>query len=102
MDSIQSTFTDALNSDRPTLAMFYDVNDPHCREQEPVLEEASDRMSGKAHFFAINKDTEPELVSRYHVHAYPTFILFVDGQESWRTTGRTPAHELEDMVSRFV
>lgn len=68
----------------------------------PVTREAAEKLAGMAHFFEIDAAQHDDLRQKYHIHAYPTFILFVDGQEAWRATGRTPESELSDMVKRFA
>lgn len=99
---LENRLNQALNSDRPTLVMFYEPNDPRCREEWPAVEATATRMSGKSHIFCVDVTENPNLKTKYHIHAYPTFILFSDGQEAWRATGRTPQSELEDMINRFA
>lgn len=101
-DAVAERLEQALNGDRPTMVMFYESDDPRCIEEKPIVDEVAGRMSDKADFFCINASTELDLKAKYHLHAYPTFIVFRDGQEAWRATGRTSAGELEDMVKRFI
>lgn len=101
MDTYDNIFDQAINADRPTLALFYEATDPRCQEELPVMRETASRLGGEAHFFEVDCAEHPELKERYHIHAFPTFILFSDGQEAWRATGRTPFGELKDMVDRF-
>lgn len=102
MSVLEQRLTEALNGDRPTLVMFYDLTDPRCVDEIPVALKAADKMAGQAHFFDIDVREYPDLKDKYHVHAYPTFILFVDGQQAWRADGRIPEAELEDMTHRFT
>lgn len=101
MSVLAQRFTEALNADRPTVAMFYDPADPRCREEMPAVLKAADEEGGKARFFEIDITANPDLKEKYNIHATPTFILFSDGQEAWRAEGRIPTAELEDMVTRF-
>ena len=82
-DVTAERLTQAINSDRPTLVM-------------------SDAMAGKAHFLAVNAAVDFAIKDKYDVRDYPTFLVFRDGQEVRRATGRISGRELEDMLFRFV
>lgn len=97
----EQTLNEMLNADRPTLVMFYEPTDPRCQEEMPQFDEAVSMLDGQAHIAKIDATATPAIAAKYHVHNYPTFILFTDGQEAWRTIGRTPYAELKDMVKRF-
>lgn len=102
MSTLENELAQMLNADRPTLVMFYSQNDPHSIEELPVFNEAIEKYNGEAHVLKIDADQNADLCKKYHVHAYPTFILFIDGQESWRATGREKLSELADMIHRFA
>lgn len=91
----------ALLEAKPTLVEFYTAGEAHSDETLPVITELSARIGDKANIIAVDTTANPELVAKYHIHSVPTWIIFSDGQEAWRTGGRLPLHELEDMVARF-
>ena len=62
---------------------------------------AARELEGTAKSIEVNCDERPELKATYHIHAYPTFILFRDGMEAWRAEGRIPERELDAMVRKF-
>ena len=102
MDTLENILGQDLEADRPTLAMFYSPADPRCRQELPVMRKTARLHGGQAHYFEVDVDKYPDLKEKYHIHAYPTFILFSDGQEAWRAEGRLPESELADMVHRFA
>ena len=101
-DVTAERLTQAMNSDRPTLVMFFMADDPVCVGEKGIFDEVSDAMAGKAHFLAVNAAVDFAIKDKYDVRDYPTFLVFRDGQEVWRATGRISGRELEDMLFRFV
>lgn len=103
MDNLSTTLEKDLLTAKPTLVEFYDHNQLHSRETLPTDDKLRDHIGNRANLVLIdtsNSANEP-LAKKYHIHATPTWILFVDGQEAWRTTGRLPLSELVDMLHRF-
>lgn len=92
----------ALTETRPTLVEFYTSGEAHSDETLPVITELSAKTGDKANVIAVDTRTNEELVKKYHIHSVPTWIIFRDGQEAWRTGGRLPLSELEDMIARFA
>ena len=102
MIHLENLINEAVNSDRPTMLMFYSKNDKSSREEMPVEGAAAGEMSGKAHFFQIDGDFDTMLRDKYNVKGYPTFVLIRDGQEVWRNEGRLTFAEIRNMVNKFV
>ena len=97
----ERNFHDAIESDRPTLVMFYKDNSGRSENELPKMIETARKLSGEGHFYEIDCSVFPDLRDKYHIDTYPTFILFMDGEEAWRACGSLPVSELEDMVHRF-
>lgn len=91
-----------LNMAKPTLVEFYAPWCPHCQRMMPIVEELKQIIGDKANIVQVDGDESPELMDKYHVHSYPTWILFKDGQECWRDGGEKPLSELKDMLDRFI
>lgn len=100
-ESLDKLLVDYLGGSKPTMVEFYDPNCDKCLKTIPVLGELRDKFAGRANVVAVDKDASGDLVQKYHVHSYPTFILFKDGQEVWRDGGAKPLSELTDMIHRF-
>ena len=67
----------------------------------PVMNRLIDETKEIATVAQIDGDKDEALVEKFHVHSYPTFIIFKDGQEAWRDSGEKPYSELKDMIDRF-
>lgn len=97
-----ATLEKALKEVRPTLVEFYTAGDAHSEETLPVVKELKDLTGDKANVLTVETGANAALVEKYHIHSVPTWIMFRDGQEAWRTGGRLPLSELQDMVNRFA
>lgn len=103
MDNLSTTLENDLLTARPTLVEFYDHSQLHSRETLPTDDKLRDHIGHRANLVLVDTADERNkpVAEKYHIHATPTWILFVDGQEAWRTTGRLPLSELTDMLHRF-
>lgn len=93
----------ALNdTSRPTLAEFYADWCPHCQRMMPVIAKLRQELRDSAHIVQIEGERDQDLMEKYHVRSFPTWIIFEDGQEAWRDSGEKPLSELKDMLERFI
>ena len=99
--STKDILAQALQDSKPTLVEFYKPGCSRCAMTMPIVDELKERQEGKANVIQINSAENADLVEKYHVHSYPTWILFRDGQEAWRDGGEKPLSELTDMLHRF-
>ena len=102
MADLKHTLEVALNEAKPTLAEFYADWCPHCQRMMPIVAELKQIIGDKANIIHIEGDHNEDLMDKYHVNSYPTWILFKDGQEVWRDGGEKPLSELRDMIDRFI
>jgi len=101
-NKLDARLVDYLGQSKPTMVEFYNPKCSKCLQTLPVLDELKAKFTDRANVVAVNKDDSQDLVEKYHLHSYPTFILFKDGQEVWRDGGAKPLSELTDMVRRFL
>lgn len=96
-----SEVENALTDTKPTLVEFVTAGDPRSEETLETVAELKAGNNSKVNVFTVETSANPELVKKYHIHSVPTWIIFRDGQEAWRTGGRLPLDKLVDMVNRF-
>lgn len=70
-----------------------------CRMLSPILEELSEKLSGKAVFAKLNVDDVPEIAQRYEVTSIPTVMIFKDGQIKDIKVGVQPASVYENIIN---
>nr|RNJ67238.1 MAG: thioredoxin [Leptolyngbya sp. IPPAS B-1204] len=88
------------DSDLPLLVMFYA---PWCGPShlmDTVLEQVESRMSQELRIAKINSEAHPDLATRYHVHALPSFVLFKQKQPIGQIEVEQTEHLLS--VERFI
>jgi thiol-disulfide isomerase/thioredoxin len=67
----------------------------YCRIMEPVIHE----LAGEGyHVRKIDGDQESDLVRKYHIEGYPTFVVLHDGREVGRVSGQTSKAQLRALL----
>ncbi|MDE6669703.1 MAG: thioredoxin family protein [Muribaculaceae bacterium] len=75
---------------------FYATWCPHCQKMMPVVDDVKALFEGRAKVYQFDIDLNGEFANDLDVKSIPTFIIFKDGKEVWRTVGETAA----DVLSR--
>lgn len=96
------TLIEYLGESKPLLVEFYNPDKECCRAMEQVMTELRSRVGDEANILQIDGTKSEDLMSEYKVSTYPTYILFKDGAEAWRDSGRKPVQELEHLIRRFI
>lgn len=83
-----TSFEDLLaHSDRPVLVDFYATWCGPCQMMTPILEQVNTQLKDKLKVIKIDAERYSQLASKYQIHAYPTLVLFKDGQPVDRIEG---------------
>lgn len=85
-----------------TLVDFYADWCGPCRMMEPVIEELSTEMEGKAKIAKLDIETSQKTTSNFNVTSIPTIILFKDGQEVERVVGVKDLDALKGILTKFT
>jgi len=85
-----------------TLVDFYADWCGPCRMMEPVIEELSTEMEGKAKIAKLDIETSQKTTSNFNVTSIPTIILFKDGQEVERIVGVKDLDALKGILTKFT
>ncbi|QVQ50856.1 thioredoxin [Spiractinospora alimapuensis] len=89
------TFDDqVVNSTKPVLVDFWADWCPPCAMLPPILEQIERERGDRLAVATINGDDHPDIVARYGVMAFPTLLLFRDGELSHRLVGARPKRKL--------
>ena len=68
-----------------------------CRIMEPVVHELA---AEGYHVRKVDGDQDPDLVRKYRIEAYPTFVALRDGQEVARVTGPASKSQLKVLIAK--
>ncbi|MDD5023392.1 MAG: thioredoxin [Candidatus ainarchaeum sp.] len=73
-----------------------------CLMMAPILEDLSERFSGKIKFGKIDVDSNREIAQKFQVSSIPNLILFKKGKPVERFVGLTNAEDLEEKLKVFI
>ena len=71
-----------------------------CKMLAPVLEELSGLLDGKASFYAMDVDDNPEIAAQYGISSIPYVAVFKDGQKVDEQVGFVPLPALKSFVEK--
>lgn len=91
---INQQLKEALGDSRPTLVEFYSNTCSHCAAMAPIVEQLKKELGQKCNIIQIEGNINSDLRHRYNVTTCPSWLLFKDGKEVWRDSGKKSLHEL--------
>lgn len=95
-------YAQAIKSAPVVLVEFYASWCPHCQRMMPVVAQVKELVEGQASVFQYDIDKNTDDANRAGVESIPTFILFVDGRETWRYSGEIDGNTLVGRVESAV
>ena len=69
-----------------------------CKMLAPVLEDISEKLSGKAQFYNVDVDDAPELAAAYRINSVPCVVLMKKGEFVDQSIGFKPG----PMISAWI
>ncbi len=65
-----------------------------CRMLAPILEEVSEKLTGKVDFYNVDVDESPDLAAAYRVNSVPCLVLLKNGVLADQSIGLRPGPQL--------
>ena len=87
-------FKEAVNSKPVVLVEFFATWCPHCKRMMPVVEEVKELLEGSVDIYQLDIDLNEALAEKEGVNVVPTFIIYKNGEETWRDSGEIPGRTL--------
>ncbi len=69
----------------------------YCHKQAPILEEMDKIWIGQ-----VNSDLSSDLIAKYRINSYPSFILFKDGKEIDRFSGLHSKFDIMNIILKYI
>ncbi len=73
-----------------------------CKMLAPVLEEVSEDLAGKANFYSVDTDENPDLAREYGIMNIPAIVVLKDGEKVDMNVGFAPKETLTDFISKSL
>jgi len=70
-----------------------------CKRLAPIVDSLASEWTGKAAFFAVDADSNAELVGKFQVMSLPTIIVIKGGKEVARTVGLQAREKLVGLIT---
>lgn len=95
------TFEEKIKETVPTLVVFLHHGSQNAVDVEYLTEEVKAKYEGRANVVRAD-DPHGKLKVSYRLEEYPTYIVFKEGQELMRESGKKTVAELSEMIERSL
>lgn len=95
------TFVEKIKESIPTLVVFLHHGSQNAVDVKYLTEEVKAKYEGKANVVRAD-DPHGKLKVEYRLEEYPTYIVFKEGQELMRESGKKSVAQLTDMIERSL
>lgn len=96
------SLTEKIRETVPTLVVFQHAGNQDAVEVKYLVKELTAKYGDRVKIVRVDSSYDGEIKMRYKLEEYPTWILFKEGQELMRESGRKSQAELEDMIQRAL
>ena len=73
-----------------------------CMMMAPVIDDLSEKFSGKVKIGKVNVAEEQEIASKFGINSIPAFRVFKDGKIIDEFVGAVSAEELEEKLNSYL
>lgn len=95
------TFEEKIKETVPTLVAFLHNGSQDVVEVKYLSQELKEKYGDRANITRVD-DHHGKLKLAYKLEEYPTWIVYKEGQELMRESGRKSLSQLEDMIERSL
>ena len=96
------TLVEKLKEKIPTLVVFQHAGEQDEDDVKNLIEELRSKYGERAAIISVDTSHNGQYKEWYKLREYPTYILFKEGQELMRESGKKTQAALEDMIERAL
>lgn len=96
-----SSFTDLVKSETPTLVDFHAEWCGPCKMMKPILEELKNQIGSRARIIKIDVDKNQTIANLFQVKGVPTLALFKNGELKWKQSGVMQVEYLKRIIDQY-
>lgn len=94
----QENYDETMQAGLPVLIDFWAVWCMPCTMFSPIIEEAAQKLEGRAIVAKVNIDEQPALAQRFGIMSIPTAVVVKDGKEVNRSVGLVPLENVLALI----
>ena len=97
---MKAYFKELIKESKPSLIVFLHAAQQDAVDVKFLVEDLKAKYGDRINVQRVDVSYNHELADEYRLNAYPTWILFKDGQELMRESGFKTIDELSALVER--
>ncbi len=95
-------FNEIINLDQPVLIDFSAEWCQPCKMMPPILKQIKQQFGDKVRILKVDVDKNPDISRKWTIQNVPTLMIFRKGDVKFRQAGVIPAHQLAEIIKRFL
>ncbi|MDO4320101.1 MAG: thioredoxin family protein [Bacteroidales bacterium] len=93
-------FKELIKESTPSLIVFISAASQDAVEVKYLTEELKAKYADKANIQRVDVSFNHKIADEYRISEYPTWVLFKEGEELMRESGRKTVTELSELIDR--
>lgn len=94
------TFEEIIKETTPSVVVFIHAGQQNAVDIKYNIEEIKKKYAGRLNVMRVDSSYDQRVAQNYSLSHFPTYVLFKEGEELMRESGKKTVTELSDMIDR--
>ena len=94
------SLVEKIREKMPTLVVFQHAGNQDAVDVKDLIKELDDKYGERVSIVRVDASHNGQYKEEYKLTEYPTYIIYREGQELMRESGKKTIADLEDMIAR--